>query len=75
VQRCKVDSGIPAEGFPQQALHRRDLTIDGSCLGGSFVVSGDRLLCETIAFAGLALLLRTLFRLVSGLLLGGPLSV
>jgi hypothetical protein len=56
-------------------MQRRDLTIDGSRLGGSFVISGDRLLSETIAFARLALLLRTLFRLVSGPLLGGPLSV
>lgn len=75
MQRREVDSRISAERFPQQALQRRDLTIDVGCIGGSFVVSGDRLLCVTVAFAGLALLLRALFRLVSGLLLGGPLSV
>ena len=72
---AEADSGIPAERCSQQALQRRDLTVNGGCLGGSFVISGDRLLREAIAFGSFSLLLRALFRLVSGPLLSRPLSV
>ena len=49
--------------------------VNDGCLGGSFVISGDRLLREAIAFGSFSLLLRALFRLVSGPLLSRPLSV
>ena len=74
-QRHEADPGILAERCPQQALQRRDLPVNGGGPGSSFLIPSDRLLRETITFTRLALLLRTLFSLVSGLLIGRPLSV